>query len=130
MNLPKVHIIDSHTAGEPTRTVIAGGPDLGNGPLSERLSIFARHHDSFRRAVVNEPRGSDVLVGALLLEPCDPSYSAGVLYFNNVGVLGMCGHGTITVATLAYLERIQPGHHKIGDLCRNRFRGVAQRRFR
>jgi 4-hydroxyproline epimerase len=114
MNSSKVHVVDSHTAGEPTRTVIAGGPDLGAGPLSERRSLFAREHDAFRRAVVNEPRGSDVLVGALLQKPCDPTCAAGVLYFNNVGVLGMCGHGTIgVIATLAYLGRIQPGLHKI-----------------
>jgi 4-hydroxyproline epimerase len=114
MNPSKVHVVDSHTAGEPTRTVIAGGPDLGTGPLSERRSLFARQHDAFRRAVVNEPRGSDVLVGALLQEPCDPTCATGVLYFNNVGVLGMCGHGTIgIIATLAYLGRIQPGLHQI-----------------
>jgi len=114
MKPSKVHVVDSHTAGEPTRTVIAGGPDLGIGPLSERRCLFAQEHDAFRRAVVNEPRGSDVLVGALLQKPCDPTCAAGVVYFNNVGVLGMCGHGTIgIVATLAYLGRIQPGLHKI-----------------
>jgi 4-hydroxyproline epimerase len=114
MNPARIHVIDSHTGGEPTRTVIDGGPDLGDGPLSERLSLFAREHDTFRRAVVNEPRGSDVLVGALLLPPCDPACATGVLYFNNVGVLGMCGHGTIgIVSTLAHLGRIQPGRHLI-----------------
>ncbi len=114
MNPARIHVIDSHTGGEPTRTVIDGGPDLGDGPLSERLSLFARKHDAFRRAVVNEPRGADVLVGALLLPPCNPACATGVLYFNNVGVLGMCGHGTIgVVATLAFLGRIQPGRHLI-----------------
>jgi 4-hydroxyproline epimerase len=114
MNPARIHVIDSHTGGEPTRTVIDGGPDLGDGPMSERLSLFARKHDAFRRAVVNEPRGSDVLVGALLLPPSNPACATGVLYFNNVGVLGMCGHGTIgIVSTLAFLGRIHPGRHLI-----------------
>lgn len=112
--LKKVRVIDSHTGGEPTRVVVAGGPDLGTGPLSERLQNFRRDHDDFRSAVVNEPRGSDVVVGALLCEPVDRSCTAGAIYFNNVGYLGMCGHGTIgLVATLAYMERINPGEHRI-----------------
>ena len=109
-----IDIIDSHTAGEPTRLVIAGGPDLGAGPLVERLARLRQHHDTLRRTVINEPRGSDVLVGALLCPPHDPSASAGVIFFNNVGYLGMCGHGTIgLVASLAYLGRITVGEHRI-----------------
>lgn len=107
-------MIDSHTGGEPTRTVIAGGPDLGSGSLAERLIRFRRDHSAFRNAVINEPRGSDVLVGALLLKPNSPSCVAGVIYFNNVGTLQMCGHGTIgVVVTLAHLGRIGPGRYKI-----------------
>jgi len=109
-----IDIIDSHTAGEPTRLVIAGGPDLGNGPLVERLALLRHHYDTLRRTVINEPRGSDVLVGALLCPPHDPSASAGVIFFNNVGYLGMCGHGTIgLIASLAYLGRITVGEHRI-----------------
>ena len=107
----RIHVIDSHTGGEPTRVVVAGGPDLGRGPMAERRSIFRERFDAFRSAVVNEPRGSDVLVGALLCEPVDPGCVAGVIFFNNVGYLGMCGHGTIGVAvTLAHLGRIGVGH--------------------
>jgi 4-hydroxyproline epimerase len=110
----RVRVIDSHTGGEPTRLVVSGGPDLGTGPLSERLELFRSQHDCFRSAVVNEPRGSDVIVGALLCEPADPACAAGVIFFNNVGYLGMCGHGTIgLVATLAHLKRIKPGEHWI-----------------
>lgn len=110
----KISILDSHTGGEPTRLVISGGPDLGRGSMRERQECFAREHDSFRTAVVNEPRGSDVIVGALLCDPVDPSCVAGVIYFNNVGYLGMCVHGTIGVVTsLAYLGRIGPGNHRI-----------------
>ena len=105
-----MRIIDSHTGGEPTRILIDGGPDLGRGSMAERLTRLREQHDAWRSAIVNEPRGSDVLVGALLCEPQDPTCSAGVIFFNNVGYLGMCGHGTIgLVATLAYLGRIQPG---------------------
>jgi 4-hydroxyproline epimerase len=110
----KVSIIDSHTGGEPTRVVIAGGPDLGQGSLAQRRERFQREFDSFRSAVVNEPRGSDVVVGALLVEPQDKTCVAGVIFFNNVGYLGMCGHGTIgLMVTLAHLGRIKAGEHKI-----------------
>ncbi len=106
--------IDSHTGGEPTRLVVSGGPDLGRGPLAERLEILRTRHDDWRAAVVTEPRGSDVVVGALLCEPSDPSCAAGVIFFNNVGYLGMCGHGTIgLVVSLAHLGRIGPGTHRI-----------------
>lgn len=117
MNAPRpriVRVVDSHTGGEPTRVVIDGAPDLGEGTVAEQLEIFRTHHDGFRSAVVNEPRGSDVLVGALLVPPLDPTSAAGVIFFNNVGFLGMCGHGTIGLAvTLARLGRIQPGNHRI-----------------
>jgi len=110
----RVRVIDSHTGGEPTRLVVSGGPDLGNGSLAERLECFRNRHDHFRSAVVNEPRGSDVMVGALLCDPLDPACAAGVIFFNNVGYLGMCGHGTIgLVATLAHMQRIHTGQHKI-----------------
>jgi 4-hydroxyproline epimerase len=110
----RVQVIDSHTGGEPTRLVVRGGPNLGSGPLAERLECFRSEHDAFRSAVVNEPRGSDVMVGALLSDPVDPACAAGVIFFNNVGYLGMCGHGTIgLIATLAYMKRIGPGKHKV-----------------
>lgn len=112
MNAPlqRVQVIDSHTGGEPTRTVISGGPDLGGGTVAEQLAVFRETQDAFRRAVVNEPRGNDVIVGALLVPPSDPTCTAGVIFFNNVGYLGMCGHGTLgVVITLGHQGRIQPG---------------------
>ena len=110
----KIRVIDSHTGGEPTRLVVRGGPDLGTGSLAERLEYFRSKHDGFRSAVVNEPRGSDVIVGAMLCDPVDSACATGVIFFNNVGYLGMCGHGTIgLVATLAYMKRIGPGEHRI-----------------
>jgi 4-hydroxyproline epimerase len=113
-NLHRIQVVDSHTVGEPTRVVISGGPDLGTGPLSERVQRLSSQFDRFRSAVVNEPRGSDVLVGALLVPPHAPDCDFGVIFFNNVGPLGMCGHGTIgLMVTLAHLGRVRPGTHRI-----------------
>jgi 4-hydroxyproline epimerase len=114
MNPGRIAVIDSHTGGEPTRVVVSGGPDLGRGDMASRQSVFREEYDTFRSAVVNEPRGNDAMVGALLCEPSDPSCAAGVIFFNNVGYLGMCGHGTIgLLVTLAHLGRIGVGTHRI-----------------
>jgi len=108
--MKRIKVIDSHTGGEPTRVVVSGGPDLGSGTMAERAVVFGEHFDDFRAATVNEPRGNDAIVGALLCEPSDPDCDAGVIYYDNVGNIGMCGHGTIgLVVTLAYLGRVQPG---------------------
>jgi 4-hydroxyproline epimerase len=114
MTPERVTVIDTHTGGEPTRVVIAGGPDLGRGSLAECRTIFREKFDEFRSAVVNEPRGSDVMVGALLVEPVNPTSAAGVIFFNNVGVLNMCGHGTIgVVVALGHLGRVKAGKHRL-----------------
>jgi 4-hydroxyproline epimerase len=112
--MKRISAVDSHTGGEPTRVVVAGGPELGRASMGERRERLRVEHDAFRSAVVNEPRGSDVLVGALLCEPESSDSVAGVIFFNNVGYLAMCGHGTIgVVATLAHLGRVAPGRHRI-----------------
>lgn len=116
------HVIDSHTEGEPTRVVISGGPDLGKGLLSDRLYRFRTEFDGFRSGSVCEPRGSEVIVGALLEEPVNRAACAAAIFFNDVGYLGMCGHGMIgLVTTLQYMGRIGPGLHAIetpvGDVC-------------
>jgi 4-hydroxyproline epimerase len=109
-----IHVIDSHTGGEPTRVIIAGAPELPGTTLADQRLNFSRQYDWLRCATINEPRGSDVLVGALMLPARDPRNAAGVIFFNNVGMLNMCGHGTIgLLATLAHLGRIQPGRHGI-----------------
>jgi 4-hydroxyproline epimerase len=114
VNVQPIRVVDTHTGGEPTRVVISGGPELGAGTMAERLAVFRDRHDTFRSAVVNEPRGSDVMVGAILLPPLDPACAGGVIFFNNVGYLGMCGHGTIGVTVaLAHLKRIGPGTHRL-----------------
>lgn len=109
-----IEVIDSHTGGEPTRVVLSGVPALGPGTLAARAQHFVGALDAWRRAIVNEPRGSDVMVGALLLPPADPAHAAAVIFFNNVGVLGMCGHGLIgLMVTLHHLKRIGLGMHLV-----------------
>ena len=106
-------VIDSHTGGEPTRTIVDGGPELSGSTWEERLECLRTQHDGFRRAIVNEPRGSEVMVGAYLVPAFESKNHCGIIFFNNVGYLGMCGHGTIgVVATLAFLGEIGPGLHR------------------
>ena len=110
----ELRVIDSHTGGEPTRLVIDGFPDLGTGSMAERRERFCREYDDWRKAIILEPRGNDVLVGALLCKPVSPQATTGVIFFNNSGFLNMCGHGTIgLIASLAWLGRIQPGKHLV-----------------
>ncbi len=112
--ISRISVLDSHTAGEPTRCVITGGPDLGGGTLAQRLERLRREHDGLRRAILCEPRGSDVVVGAWILPADTPECAAAAIFFNNAGYLGMCGHGTIGAAvTLAHMGRIAPGVHRL-----------------
>ncbi len=112
--MQKIRVIDSHTGGEPTRVVLEGFPDLPQPTLAGKLAALQKEHDQFRAAVCTEPRASEISVGALLLPPISEGSVASVIFFNNVGYLGMCGHGTIgLVATLRYLQRIAPGTHRI-----------------
>jgi 4-hydroxyproline epimerase len=121
----RIRIVDSHTGGEPTRVIVEGGPDLGGGTMAERLERFRRDFDPIRSAVVNEPRGNDAIVGALLTEPSDPTCDAGVIFFNNVGYLNMCGHGTIgLVVTLVHMGRAKQGTVRLDTVC-----GVVEARL-
>jgi 4-hydroxyproline epimerase len=98
--MKRIPIIDSHTGGEPTRVVLSG--------------VTADELETYRRAIICEPRGYEVIVGALLVEPKDAACAAGVIFFNNVGLLGMCGHGMIgLIATLKHLGRISAGEHRV-----------------
>ncbi len=112
--MKRIPFLDSHTGGEPTRLIAEGFPPLGRGTVAEQLSRLKTDFDTFRTQVLCEPRGNDVLVGALLVPPADPTCQLGVIYFNNVGYLGMCGHGTIgLMASLAYQGKITPGTYRI-----------------
>ncbi|MFM7180215.1 MAG: proline racemase family protein [Verrucomicrobiales bacterium] len=110
--MEKIRVIDSHTAGEPTRVVIEGGPALIADTAPGMLAELRDQHDHWRSAIVNEPRGSDVLVGAWLAPSRVEECVNAVVFFNNVGYLGMCGHGLIgVVRTLDWLGKIGPGEH-------------------
>jgi len=113
--IQRIKVIDSHTGGEPTRIIVSGGPDLGGGTLAEQVAVFRDQFDGIRSAVVNEPRGSDVWVGGLLIQAQDPDCITDIIFFNNAGYLGMCGHGTIgLMATLKHLGIVEQGVHRIG----------------
>jgi 4-hydroxyproline epimerase len=112
--MERIAFLDSHTGGEPTRLISNGFPSLGSGPVAAQLQQLKTRFDDFRRCVLEEPRGSDVLVGALLVPPADPTCQFGVIFFNNVGYLGMCGHGTIgLIASLSFEGLIGPGAYRI-----------------
>ncbi len=105
-----IEVVDSHTEGEPTRVVVAGWPELESPTMEGRREELARRFDGLWRGVVLEPRGHDAIVGALLTPPVSRGAVAGVVFFDNVGPLWMCGHGTIgVVRTLEHLGRITPG---------------------
>lgn len=109
----RIEYVDSHTAGEPTRVVTGGFPGLDGSEMEGFVATF-RARDELRRGIVLEPRGSAILVGALLTPPCSEGAAAGVIFFNNVGLLGMCGHGTIgAIETLRWLGRLAPGPWKL-----------------
>src|SRR5258706_6265756 len=110
----RIRYVDSHTGGEPTRLVLEGFPDLTALPLRSGVDALRARHDHFRAAMVTEPRASDVVVGAVLMPPVEAGSVASVIYLNNAGYLGMCGHGTIgVIATLQYLGRISEGRHRL-----------------
>ncbi|WP_434681637.1 4-hydroxyproline epimerase [Pseudomonas sp. R1-18] len=112
--MKQVQVIDSHTGGEPTRLVMEGFPTLSGRTMAERRDELREQHDQWRRACLLEPRGNDVLVGALYCEPVSAEATCGVIFFNNTGYLGMCGHGTIgLVASLRHLGLMAPGEHRI-----------------
>ncbi len=109
--LGPIEVVDSHTEGEPTRVVIGGWPEPDGRTMLERRESMRREQDDLRRAVVLEPRGHDAIVGALLTTPVRPEAVAGIVFFNDVSYLGMCGHGLIgVVRTLEFLGRVEPGH--------------------
>jgi len=109
-----IDVIDSHTEGEPTRVVVGGWPQPVGTTMAARRDYMKHEHDHLRRAVVCEPRGHDAIVGALLTPPIRPEAIAGVVFFNDVGYLGMCGHGLIgVVRTLEQMGRIEPGHVEV-----------------
>ena len=105
-----IEVVDSHTEGEPTRVVVGGWPELQSATMAERRQELDRRFGALWRGTILEPRGHDAMVGALLTPPVSRGSAAGVVFFDNVGPLWMCGHGTIgVVRTLEHLGRITAG---------------------
>lgn len=123
--IQEIQVIDSHTGGEPTRLIVSGGPNFGQllspypgrsipETLQQVVAFLEHNHEPLRHGIICEPRCSEHWVGAWLLPPVDPQNLCGVIFFNNVGYLGMCGHGTIgLMASLTFLDRVQPGRYRI-----------------
>lgn len=103
---------DYHTEGEPMRIVHAGGPAVGGDSMLERSRDFARRHDEVRRLVLDEPRGHAAMCAAFLTPPCEPAADRGVIFVEPLGVVHMCGHGTIAIATMLVetgaVPRVEP----------------------
>ncbi|MDO4987691.1 MAG: proline racemase family protein [Synergistes sp.] len=104
-NLPKignrfaVTCIETHTEGEPTRTILSDFPKIPGHTMEEKMLYMMRHHDHLRKGICFEPRGNDVMSGTIVTEPCDPRADFGVLYYEVGGWMPMCGHDTIGVST-------------------------------
>ncbi|MCB1424971.1 MAG: 4-hydroxyproline epimerase [Zhengella sp.] len=93
--------IDGHTCGNPVRLVAGGGPLLTGATMMERRADFLANHDWIRTGLMFEPRGHDMMSGAILYPPTRPDCDVGVLYIETSGCLPMCGHGTIGTVTMA-----------------------------
>jgi|LSQX01.3.fsa_nt_gb proline racemase len=100
--------IDTHTAGEPTRTVVGGIPYIPGKSISEKMLYLKEHQDWIRQALMYEPRGNEVMSGVILTEPCDPEADIGVIFIEVGGYLPMCGHDTIGVSTTLIESGIIP----------------------
>jgi len=95
-----VPALDYHTEGEPMRIVNGGVPTLAGRTMLERSARFAADHDGLRRMILFEPRGHAAMCAALLVPPSDPAADTGVVFVEPLGVVHMCGHGAIAIATM------------------------------
>ncbi len=115
MSFPEaMEVVDSHTEGEPTRVVVSGWPMPSGATMAARRQSLLATQDHLRQAVVCEPRGHDAMVGAVLTPPVEAGSATGVIFFDNAGGIGMCGHGLIgVVRTLEFLGRLRPGRVRL-----------------
>lgn len=91
--------LDTHTGGNPTRTLISGMPPLQGNTMSEKMLYMQKEYDWIRMFLMNEPRGHGVMSGAIMTDPCHPDADVGVIYIETGGYLPMCGHDTIGFCT-------------------------------
>lgn len=96
--------IDGHTCGNPVRLVAGGGPRIKASSMFERRQKFLEDFDWIRTGLMFEPRGHDMMSGAILYPPSSDDFDVGVLYIETSGCLPMCGHGTIGTVTMAIEE--------------------------
>ncbi|HHY95957.1 MAG TPA: proline racemase, partial [Firmicutes bacterium] len=111
-----IHCVDSHTAGEPTRVVVAGLPPIPGRTMAEKKTYLQAHHDTVRCGLLREPRGHHDMFGAILLPPTRPEAALGVVFMDNGGYLSMCGHGTIGVVTTALETGIIPSYEPVTEV--------------
>lgn len=93
-------IIETHTAGSPTRHIIGGAPQIIGNTMAEKMAYLHDHHDWIRKIVMQEPRGHSSMSGALYVPPCNSEADIGILYFDACDYMTMCGHSTIAVSTI------------------------------
>lgn len=93
-------IIETHTAGSPTRHIVGGAPKIKGNTMAEKMQYLHDHHDWIRKVVMQEPRGHASMSGALYVPPCNPEADMGILYFDACDYMTMCGHSTIAVSTV------------------------------
>ena len=106
MNSTSFSCIDGHTCGNPVRLVIDGAPDLEGKDMSEKRQFFINNFDWIRKGLMFEPRGHDMMSGAIIYPPHNPENDCSILFIETSGCLPMCGHGTIGAVTIAIEENI------------------------
>ncbi|QXM05540.1 proline racemase [Crassaminicella indica] len=96
-----IHVIDSHTMGEPTRIVVGGVPVIPGKTMPEKKKYLEEHLDHLRTGIMHEPRGHNDMFGSIITQPINPEANLGIIFMDGGGYLNMCGHGTIGACTAA-----------------------------
>lgn len=103
-----IQAIDSHTAGEATRIVVGGIPNIKGNTMPEKKQYLEDHLDHIRTAIMLEPRGHNDMFGSVMTQPCDPDADFGIIFMDGGGYLNMCGHGSIGAMTVAVETGVVP----------------------
>jgi proline racemase len=111
-----IQAVDSHTAAEPTRVITGGLPTIRGATMAEKRDQLRQEHDSIRKSLVLEPRGHDAIVLAFLLPPTRDDADLGVVFANDAGYLGMCGHGSIGLVTTAVAMGLVPAVEPVTEI--------------
>ncbi|EMM3061939.1 TPA: proline racemase [Clostridioides difficile] len=103
-----IQAIDSHTAGEATRIVVGGIPNIKGNSMPEKKEYLEENLDYLRTAIMLEPRGHNDMFGSVMTQPCCPDADFGIIFMDGGGYLNMCGHGTIGAMTVAIETGVVP----------------------